>query len=231
MRKNTKRIHVPLSDADRQILDSYCTMISCLSAYLGDAYELVVHSFGIGDKFIQKIINGSFSGRTADDSVIPDTAYISIEQLELRVKHGDLPITVSFCVGADGRKYKSASMGIIGEQNRLIGMLCINYCLDVPFYDVIRSFAMPSYLDNATLPLQVSDSNRYEAALTQTITKVRDSVMSDSQIPNKFKRKEIVRRLNDSGIFKVKNAIQLCADILGITIATIYMHIRNLDSE
>ena len=60
---------------------------------------------------------------------------------------------------------------------------------------------------------------------------VKDTVMNDSAIPAKFKRKEIVRRLNDSGIFKVKNAIQICADTLDITIATIYMHIRNLDTN
>ena len=230
MRKPTKKIYVALTDSDRELLNSYCMFSSCLSTYLGDAYEIVVHSFGEGDRFILKIINGGLSGRTADDK-IPDSAYIAVEQLELRVRHGDPPITVSFSVNPDGRKFKSASIGIVGSQKRLIGMLCINCCLDVPFSDIIRSFALPSYLDSASLPLQVSDSSRYDTALTQTITKVRDSVMNDPDIPAKFKRKEIVRQLNDSGVFKVKNAIQICAETLGITIATIYMHIRNLDTE
>lgn len=230
MKKSSKKVYITLTEADNQILDSYCHLISCLSLYLGDAYELVVHSFGAGDLFVRKLINSSFASRVVEGPQIPEGAYPSIEQLELRFKHGEPPIIVSFSVGADGRKYKSASIGIINDQ-RLIGMICINYCLDVPFSDVIRSFTLPNYLDDPALSLQVPDNSRYEAALVQSVTKVRDSVMNDSEIPAKFKRKEIVRRLNDSGIFKVKNAIQVCADTLGITIATIYMHIRNLESE
>ena len=83
----------------------------------------------------------------------------------------------------------------------------------------------------AALPIQMSDSGRYDTAIKQEILKVKDTVMNDPEIPAKFKRKEIVRRLNDTGVFKVKNAIQICADTLDITIATIYMHIRNLDAN
>ena len=230
MKKTTKKHYLTLTEADNLLLDSYCNLISCLSLYLGDAYELVVHSFGLGDHFIRKLIKGSFASRVIEDPLIPEGAHPSIEQLDLRLKHGEEPIIVSFSVGPDGRKYKSCSIGIVNEQ-RLIGMICINYCLDVPFSDVIRSFTLPNHLDDPALALQVPDNGHYTAALVQSITKVRDSVMSDSDIPSKFKRKEIVRRLNDSGVFKVKNAIQVCADTLGITIATIYMHIRNLESE
>lgn len=230
MRKSAKKVYITLTDADRQVLDSYCDMISCLSIYLGDAYELVVHSFGSGDLFVKKLINGDGNSRRAEGPRTLENAYPIIEQLELRMKHGAAPIIVSFSVGVDGHKYKSASIGILNDQ-RLIGMICLNYCLDVPFSEVIRSFTLPNYLDDPALSLQVPDNSRYEAALVQSVTKVRDSVMNDPQIPSKFKRKEIVRRLNDSGIFKVKNAIQVCADTLGITIATIYMHIRNLESE
>ena len=230
MRKPTKKIHVALTESDRALLSSYCTLSSCLGSFLGSAYEIVVHSFGEGDRFILKIINGGLSGRTVDDRM-PDSVYSAIEQLDLRIKHGDPPIMISFSVGAEGKKFKSASIGIVGSQQHLIGMLCLNCCLDAPFYEIIRSFSLPSYLDTAALPLQVSDNNRYDAALNQTITRVRDSVMNDPDIPAKFKRKEIVHQLNEAGVFKVKNAIQICADTLGITIATIYMHIRNLDAE
>ncbi len=110
-------------------------------------------------------------------------------------------------------------------------MICFNYWLDVPFSEVIRTFALPSYLNSAAFPLQMSDSGRYDTAIKHEILKVKDAVMNDPEIPAKFKRKEIVRRLNDAGVFKLKNAIQICADTLGITIATIYMHIRNLASD
>lgn len=230
MRKANRKTHVTLTDADRLILDSYCALASCLGIYLGSAYEIVVHSFGVNDSFTIKIVNGGLSGRTVD-SKIPETAFTAIEQLQIRQKHGDPIISATFGVRPDGKKYKSASIGIVGSEGKLIGMICFNYWLDVPFSEVIKSFALPSYLNTAALPFQMSDNGRYDAAIKHEILKVKDAVMNDSGIPAKFKRKEIVRRLNDSGIFKVKNAIQICADTLDITIATIYMHIRNLDNN
>ncbi len=212
------------------ILDSYCALSDCLGIYLGSAYEIVVHSFGINDPFTIHIVNGGMTGRTAD-SRIPETAFTAIEQLQIRLKHNDPVISATFGVRPDGRQYKSASIGIVGSEHRLIGMICFNYWLDVPFSEVIRTFALPSYLNSAAFPLQMSDSGRYDTAIKHEILKVKDAVMNDPEIPAKFKRKEIVRRLNDAGVFKVKNAIQICADTLGITIATIYMHIRNLDSN
>ena len=167
----------------------------------------------------------------AGTGVVPETAYTAIEQLHIRMKHGDPVISSTFGVRPDGKKYKSASIGIIGSDKKLIGMVCFNFWLDIPFSEIIKSFSLPSYLDSAALPLQMTDSGRYDTAIKQEILKVKDAVMNDSAIPAKFKRKEIVRRLNDSGIFKVKNAIQICADTLDITIATIYMHIRNLDTN
>lgn len=230
MRKTNRKIHVALTEADRLILSSYCDLASCLGTYLGGAYEIVVHSFGEGDLFTMHIVNGALSGRTVDDK-IPDTAYVAIEQLQIRQKHGDPVVFSNFGIRPDGKKYKSASIGIAGSEGRLIGMICFNCWLDIPFSEVIKNFALPSYLSVAALPLQMTDSVRYDTAIKQEILKVKDAVMNDTTIPAKFKRKEIVRRLNDSGVFKVKNAIQICADTLDITIATIYMHIRNLDSN
>ena len=230
LRKPNRKIQVSLTQTDRMLLDSYCSLATCLGSYLGVAYEIVVHSFGDGEKFTLKIVNGTLSGRTADDK-IPETAFTAIEQLQIRQKHGDPIISSNFGVRPDGKKYKSASIGIVGSEGKLIGMICFNYWLDVPFAEVIKSFALPTYLDAAALPLQMSDSGRYDTAIKQEILKVKDAVMNDPEIPAKFKRKEIVRRLNDASVFKVKNAIQICADTLDITIATIYMHIRNLDSN
>ena len=219
-----------LTDTDRTVLQSYCELASCLGKYLGNAYEIVVHSFGTDDPFTLRIVNSDLSGRTADNK-IPETAFLAIEQLQIRLKHGDPVISETFGVRPDGKKYKSASIGITGSENKLIGMICFNYWLDVPYSEVIKTFALPSYLDAVSLPIQMSDVGRYDTAIKQEILKVKDAVMNDAEIPAKFKRKEIVRRLNDAGVFKVKNAIQICADTLDITIATIYMHIRNLDSR
>ena len=226
MRKASKKLSVPLTEADKLILKSYCTLADCLKVTLGRAYQIAVHSFGEGDRFTLKLVNAMGNSQLPDVQM-PESAVSAVEQLLARVKHGDTPVTVSFGIASDGRMYKSSSAAIVND-GRMIGMLCVNCCLEVPISEVIRTFSLPSYLDTA-LPVPVSDASRYDAVLSQTIIKTRDSVMSDDSVPAKFKRKEIVRQLNEAGVFKVKNAIQICADTLGITIATIYMHLRNLE--
>ena len=229
MRKANRKMYVELTEADREILKSFCSMAACLGANLGGAYEIVVHSFGKGDPFILSITNNSNSHYEVEDA-IPDIIYAAIEQLQSRHSRGEPAIAESYSLRPDGKKCKFSSIGIVGSENRLIGMLNINFWLDVPLSQFMQSFSVPGYLETASLPLQISDSGRYNAALKQEILRVRDEVMDDPEIQAKYKRKEIVRRLNDAGIFKVKNAIQICADTLDITIATIYMHIRNQDS-
>ena len=230
LRKTIRKYLVPLTDVDRLLLQSYCTLADCLGTYLGSGYEIAVHSFGEGDSFTRTIVNAGLSGRVALEE-IPESVYPLIEQFQFLQKHGDPIMSTSFSVRPNGRKFKTAAIGIIGSEEHLIGMICFNSWLDIPFSEILHNFSIPSYLDTAMLPLQGTDSSRYDSAIRQEILKVREAVMDDSKIPAKFKRKEIVRRLNDAGIFKVKNAIQICADTLDITIATIYMHIRNLDSN
>ena len=53
-----------LSETDRLILRSYCQMLDGLSHYLGDSYELVLHSLEDYNHSAIKVINGFHTGRT-----------------------------------------------------------------------------------------------------------------------------------------------------------------------
>lgn len=228
MKKLNSKYQVELTDADRMILNSYCAMSDGLINYLGDMYEITVHSFGIGDNFILKIINGHLSGRTIEVE-IPKGAYAIIEQLQLQHKLGDAPFTSTFSICSNGNKLKTAAIGIIGEGNRLIGIFNINCCLDAPLSEFIKNFTLPIYLKDGPVSFVKSVDNRQASSLAQTVIAVRDSVLQDKSIPAKYKRKETIRKLNDAGIFNIKNAIQICADVLDISIATIYMHLKSFE--
>jgi predicted transcriptional regulator YheO len=126
--------------------------------------------------------------------------------------------------------YKSTTIGITGSENRLIGMLCINFQLNAPFMDIISNLALPSNLVAGHLLLNNQNNNHgYEATLYETIQSTKEVVMNNPDIPPKFKRKEIIRRLYEAGVFEIKNGVAMCAELLGVTITTIYMHIRNFD--
>ena len=228
MKKVNRKMYVKLTEGDRLVLNSYCSFADCLGTYLGKAYEIVVQSFGEGDPFVYHNVNCELLRAT--ENVIPDTVYNTVEQLQNYHKRGEPVFTELFGIRPGGKRFRLSSVGIIGSENKLIGMLSINFWIDAPFSEVVRGFSFPGSLDSASLPVQISDTGRYNTAIKREIERVKDAVMLDPEIPAKFKRKEIVRLLNDAGVFKMKNAIQICADTLDITIATIYMHIRNQDS-
>ena len=228
MKKVSRKMYVELTETDRRILDSYCPFADCLSTYLGNAYEIIVQSFGKGDPFVLHKANCELNRAT--DNLIPETVYNAVEQLQNHHKRGEPPFSELFGIRPGGKRFRLSSIGIIGSENKLIGMLSINFWIDAPFSEVIRGFSFPGFLDTASLPVQITEVGRYNTAIKQEIERVKDAVMMDPEIPAKFKRKEIVRLLNEAGVFKMKNAIQICADTLDITIATIYMHIRNQDT-
>ena len=72
--------YIELTATDRQILNSYALMLDGLGAYLGEGYELVLHSLESLDHSVIKIINGHYTGRK-EGSPITDLALKMLGEL------------------------------------------------------------------------------------------------------------------------------------------------------
>ncbi|MCI8474027.1 MAG: hypothetical protein HFF07_01665 [Oscillospiraceae bacterium] len=224
---------VELSPADKLILDSYCNLCDCLTTYLGGGYEIVVHSLGQGDHFIKRIANGHYSDRVAGSVGIglSESPGGAIEHLLLKLQQGELPITTYFSENAKGDIFRSATVGIVGEGQRLIGMMCFNFFLNTPISEIIELLSVPKDVVVRKAKFTAYMDQDYEAILSETIQETKLSVMGDPDIPAKFKKKEIIRRLNEAGVFNIKNGVIMCADMLGIRVATVYMHLRSFSID
>ena len=53
----------------------------------------------------------------------------------------------------------------------------------------------------------------------------------DASLGSSVRNKAIVHRLYDMGIFEIKDAAQLVAEMLGISRHTVYLHIRNRKAD
>ena len=229
MKKRIEDYLVKLSDSDRKTLASYSDLCDGLNACLGNAYEIVVHSLGKGDRFILRIVNGEYSGRSVDDEH-DQLSVQAVEQLDALRKQGDKPVLVNFSLGDGGDVIKSASIGILGDGAKLIGMICLNFHMNAPFSSIIETFSPPGFLSAINSVNHSNDERNYDSTIYETVRNAQASVINDPGIPSKFKRKEIIRLLSDMGVFNVKKGVSICAEVLGVTITTIYMHIRNLDT-
>jgi len=221
MEENT----VQLTETDREILESYKGLCEGLSDYLGEGYEIVLHSLESYDKSVIKIINGYYTGRT-EGSPITDLALHMLEKVRAQDDAGYISY---FTKNKKGEPMRSTTITIPGEGGRIIGLLCINLYLNTPVERFLSNFCE----QKATVDVDPNKENFVSdpaELITEAVAQVRAEVMEDASITSQNRNKEIVARLSGRGIFKLKDSVVKCAEILGISKNTVYMHIRNLAS-
>ncbi len=211
-----------LSETDRTILESYKILIEGLANYLGNSYELVLHSLESYDHSVIKIINGYHTGRS-EGAPITDLAIKMLEKIESEEHNSDYYAYIS--KNRKGEPLKSTTIAIRGENGRIIGLLCMNFYLNTPYIDIIQALGI-----NQTLETNVENFiDKSENTIVKTIKEVRDEISSNHTIPRAQKNKMIVARLHRMNIFQMKDAVDTVAKELGISKNTVYLHLRNME--
>lgn len=211
---------VKLTKTDRQILNSYIPVLDGLANYLSSCYELVLHSLEDYDHSVICIYNGEHTGRKVG-APITDLALKMLEQIE----KGHEDSVVYFSRNAKGEPLKSTTLAIRGEGNKVIGLLCINMYMNVPFIDLMNSYVPDSALNSHSFTETYTQNP--DELIESTLEEERLSVLSDSTILPSNKNKIIIERLYDKGIFQLKDSVIKVEKLMGISKNTIYMHIRN----
>lgn len=212
---------IVLTEGDQQILESYRFFAEGLSHYLGKSCEIILHSLENFDHSAIKVINGYHTGRK-EGAPITNLALSMLSRIqENREMIQDIPY---FTKNNKGEPMKSTTITIRGEQGRIIGLMCINFYLNTALSDVLADLSPQageaSYVENFA-----GTSNEW---ILDTVDKIKKEVFHDPSITASCKNKEIVKRLNDEGIFNLKDSVITAAEALNISKNTIYLHLRNL---
>ena len=217
--------NVTFTLVDSVILDSYKGALAGLSAYLGDGYEIVLHSLEDLDHSVVAIFNGERSGRQVG-APITDLAL----QMLARIEEENMQDNIIYFNCNEGREsFKSATIVIRGERRRVIGLLCINYDLNQPINNIIHNLTPRE----ENLPIRTDEvlADHSDQLILSMLEEVRTEVCGDASITPVNRNKEIVRRLYDKGVFNLKNAVVKVAELLDISRNTVYMHLRNIDKK
>lgn len=204
-----------LTRNDKKILESYKLLIEGLAKYLGNSYELVLHSLEDLDNSVVAIFNGEHTGRKVG-APITDLALKMLDQIE----NGDENTIVYFSQNKKGEPLKSATIAIKGDDNKVIGLLCINMYLNTSLKDILESLTpnkaiTENYNQNSTELIK----SAYEIEKT--------NVLADPTILPSNKNKVIIERLYDKGIFQMKDAVPEIESLMELSKNTVYLHIRN----
>ncbi|KMV71062.1 helix-turn-helix transcriptional regulator [bacteria symbiont BFo2 of Frankliniella occidentalis] len=208
---------------DYEIVRSYESMVEGLALMLGNHCEVVLHTLDNLENSAVCIANGELTGRQVG-SPITNLALQTLHELDGR--EGS-PSRTSFTRSKSGALMKSTTIAIKNSSQRVIGLLCINMNLDVPFSQVLATFC-PSETQHDN---NVHFASSVDDLVLQTLDHTIEEVSNDRSVANNIKNRQVVLNLYAKGIFDIKDAINQVADRLNISKHTVYLYIRQFRHE
>lgn len=214
---------IQLTLIDHQILKSYSSMLEGLESYLGKGYEIVLHSLESYEHSVINIVNGEHTGREIG-APITDKALEMLGKLKISGESSE----TYFSTNAKGEPLKSTTIAIRGENNRIIGLLCMNYYMNISLNDFVQSFIPQKQEEIQSRPQTETFASNVDEMIISTLEYVKKEVYEDSSITYSNKNKAIITELYNKGIFQIKDAVVKIANELGISKNTVYLHLRNI---
>lgn len=213
-----------LTKTDCLILESWKNAMEGLGEYLGDGYEIIVHSLENLNSSVISIVNGYHSGRQTGAPITD----LALEMLSNIKKTKDQKALSYFTKKNNDIMLKSTTIPIIGENNRIIGLLCINFYMDTPMDRLIANFIPDICEESGPVITEENFPQSIDQLIRDSVQSIRKDVMKDDTITTSNKNREIIARLREKGIFNIKDAVVKVAKQLNISKNTVYMHLRKM---
>jgi predicted transcriptional regulator YheO len=201
------------------ILKSYIPVASIITQTFGKNCEVSIHDLTQPESSVVYVANGTVTGRKEGQSFDH-----LIRQVLLSKKFKD-DSTVNYVFETEnGKKVKSSSALIRSPEGEVVGMLCINYDLTLSYLikEEVMSF-LPESSHN-----EISDEDNVPNQDVMTIIdEIIDNIIRDTH-GGDLKRKdniELIRFMDEKGVFLVKGAIDKVAESLGLSKVTIYSYL------
>ena len=213
----------PLTLVDKLILRSHEPVLEMLKNLLGSDCEVVLHSLEDLQASVVKIVNSHLTGRNIG-APITSTALHMLKRME---QENNFVTSAYFTQSKNGQKMRSITQAVKGENNRIIGLICVNLNLDTPLHEFM------SFLLNINPATEVEQEEHEHFAenmddlFNQTVGKIIEKVSSDPGVSANNKNKTIISELYQQGLFELKGTDKTIAALLGISTHTVYLHLRN----
>jgi len=198
-----------------EVLRSLIALAEGVTQILGECCEVVIHDFSHLDSSIIHI-TGNVTGREIGGP-LTDLGLAILRQ-------GQVPdALVGYTTYTpDGRKLRSTSIFLKDQHGAPFGCVCINLDTSrLPPHGENRNIAMR--LGNGPVETfahspQSVIANIFDRLTTELTGSVNDLTRQD--------RLDLVRGLDEAGVFSLRGATQVVADLLGVTRATVYTYRR-----
>ena len=215
------------------ILRSYIPIVNFLGAAIGPNAEVVLHDLATPDNSIIAIANGHISGREIGGPVT---------DLVLKVLKEGLNSQTDFIASyharvKNNRICRSSSFFIRNEANQIIGVLCVN--IDVSTFVETKKLldnlihVLPQQPEPEKTSIEVAEIfENLHNSIDDVLTAIIDNVLNKYEIPPERmsveEKMDVIRRLNENGLFLLKGGLSELARRMQISAPTIYRYLNKI---
>lgn len=210
------------------ILQRYVPLVSFLGEVCGKNFEIILHDISNPSNSVIALQNGHLSGRKIGDpmtdlaqSIVRDNRHLNknyITNYEGRTK--------------DGRSFVSSTF-FIKEEDKLVGMLCINHDPQ----DILEiSRRIDSLIDSFSINHREKKESSYQENLDSSISDLSNNIIRNALAefnvpPSRMKASEkieLISSLDNQGVFFTKGAVSQVAQELDISEPTVYRYLKKI---
>lgn len=204
-------------------LQSYVSICDAITLLLWPHAEAVLHDLSTGKIFY---ISNSYSKRRAGDSSLNDP--------EQNFDPTQVVIGPYSKTNWDGHRLKSVTTVIRDTKNKAIGLLCINHDIEA-FAGILDQLSGLIELPQTAIKQSSLMAQDWRETVNTTISeflqwrKITLAGLSSDETA------DLIKTLDERGIFEIRNAVPYVAEILRVSRATIYNRLnltrRDLNAE
>ncbi|MBW0933663.1 helix-turn-helix transcriptional regulator [Priestia megaterium] len=213
----------------RQILNSYIPIAKTIAKMFGSQCEVVIHDLTQPQSSVIFTVNNHVTGREIGQSFdhLVKQVLLSEDFKEDHLAGYDIETV-------DHRIIKSSTTLIRDYKQEIIGALCINY-------DINLMIQMKEML-NSLIPSPTANQMSSEKASKKddSIQNVEDiadqlirKIIANSQHPfmKRHEKIELIRFMDEKGIFLMKGSVEKVAEQLGISKVTVYSYLDEVKKQ
>lgn len=203
----------------KDLNDTLVLIAKGIATAMGNTCETTVHN---ADKIITHIENGHISGRKVG-SVMDNSVFEYL--VDRAKKQGN--IIVRLTRKENGELMKSTTMMFFDDNGRYAGMLC--FSIDLTQVNQARNI-LDAIMN--TQPFETAEESGEAMNIMEytrmTISDIIKEVGKPTTLGSKELKMTILRKLDEKGVFLIKDSVPQVCELLAISQATLYNYLREI---
>lgn len=222
-------------------VQSFLPFVDFLEAVLGKNSEIVLHDFSDPDHSVIDIRNGEVSGRKIGSPATDLALKILNESARGRDPYADQHHITEYISHSSSMKQLRSASYLIRENGLIVGMLCVN--TDIGPINQLNAIAqqLSGFYAPVLFPASKEDESHtleVESLTDSThdliVNAVNRITAPRGLTPDKLSqtdRVDIIRDLNNNGMFLLKGAVATVADVMGVSEPSVYRYLQKVKKE